>query len=202
MARPFQPSPRRGEGVHTWQSQIWCRLQSKQLCTMQGQRSFVLHESTQEWCSVTLSGKTAKRHQLTEEQQWPVSTLSRRSSKQLRLLIQEKRPLLKAAQTPPISLFSWRMCNILARMPKKIFYKVHVRLLELCFCNALYIMFTSYMHSEATYTTCGNNGHLFTVLLILAVGVFLLALPHYLHICLPLRLLTMGCKDEFHWSQQ
>ena len=60
MARPFQPSPRRGEGVHTWQSQIWCRLQSKQLCTMQGQRSFVLHESTQEWCSDTFSGTTAK----------------------------------------------------------------------------------------------------------------------------------------------
>ena len=38
-------------------AKLWCRLQ---LCSMQGQRSFVWHESTQEWCSVTCSGRTAK----------------------------------------------------------------------------------------------------------------------------------------------
>ena len=57
---PFSRPLREGKGSIHGEAKFWCRLQSKQLCTMQGQRSFVLHESTQEWCSVTFSGNTAK----------------------------------------------------------------------------------------------------------------------------------------------
>ena len=101
-----------GKGSTHGEAKFWCRLQSKQLCTMQGQRRFVLHESTQEWCSVTFSGKTAKRHQPTVKQQWPVSTLSRRSNKQLRLQTQEKRPLLQQTGWHNLLLFTVPLKNV------------------------------------------------------------------------------------------
>ena len=42
-------------GKLSFPCQFPCQLQSTQLCTIQGQRRFVLCESTQEWCSFTLS---------------------------------------------------------------------------------------------------------------------------------------------------
>ena len=42
-------------------------------------------------------------------------------------------------RAPLTLLFTLRMCNILARMPEDTFYKVPIQLLEVCFCNTLYI---------------------------------------------------------------
>ena len=59
----------------------------------------------------------------------------------------------RTAQTPPILLVTWRMCNILARMTEDTFYKMHIQLLELNFCNALALynnVHYNYMYSEAT----------------------------------------------------
>ena len=65
--RSLQPLPRVMRGSRTAEPSVWCQLQSMQLCSMQGQRSFVLRKSTQEWCSVTFSDKAAERRQYTEK---------------------------------------------------------------------------------------------------------------------------------------
>ena len=77
LLQPFHRvrGPRRRSQVLT------CQLQSTQLCTVQGQRSFGLLESTQEWCLVMFNDTTAERHQHAKERQWPVSALSKRCNK-------------------------------------------------------------------------------------------------------------------------
>ena len=75
---------------------------TKKLCT------------TRKYTGVVLSYifMTAKRYQLTVEQQWPVSTLSRRSNKQLRLQIQEKHPLLQQTGQHKLLLFTVPLKNV------------------------------------------------------------------------------------------
>ena len=52
----------------------------------------------------------------------------------------------RTALRPPLFIsVHLKNVQLLARMPEDTFYKVHTRLLELCFYNALYIMNTSYM---------------------------------------------------------
>ena len=71
--------------------------------------SFVLHKSTQEWCSVTFSEKTAERCQCTEERQWPASALLKKGDKQLRLHIQEKWPPCQQTGRHKLLLFYWSL---------------------------------------------------------------------------------------------
>ena len=91
-------------GKLSFPCQFPCQLQSIQLCTIQGQRHFVLCERTQEWCSVMLSDsreKPAYRGLILVDSQAAQSTsimykLARRT---------------RTAQSPVFTTVHLKMCN-------------------------------------------------------------------------------------------
>ena len=151
--RPIQPLPRVMGGPRTVKPRLQCQLQSTQLCTVLGLRSFVLHKSTQEWCSVVFSDKTAERCQRTEEWQWPVSTLSRRTTSSSDFWFKRNGHFFNGQDTRNSSYFTFHLKNVQHSSKKArgcILQSSHTVAWAL-FCNALCIMYASSMYSEATY---------------------------------------------------
>ena len=113
-------------------------------------RSFALCEPTQQWCSVTFSDKTAEKHQCTENDS---GLLPWRSNKQLRLQIEETWLLLQRTEwyKHPCTVHLKNVQHSSMNARRYILQTAHkvACMHELCFCNALYIMYISYMYSKA-----------------------------------------------------
>ena len=129
-----------------------CWLQSTQLCTIyvKTKKLYSKWKCTQEWCSIMFSDKTADRRQRTEERQWPVSALSKRSNSSSDFRFKRNGHFFNWQDGTNSSYFTVYLKNVQHSSKNArgyILQNAHTVAWAL-FCNALYITYASYMYVQ------------------------------------------------------